>query len=91
MSCESERRTAQSRCLLDGAKRAAAPIDWEFAPQAVEALGTGKLYKKPVDAGVVLGDRLPHEDGRKPVRDRQFIHKLLSKIAICHLRRSTRM
>ena len=28
-----------------------------------EALGTDKLYKKPVDEGVVLGDRLPHEDG----------------------------
>ena len=33
-SCVSERRTAQSRCLLDGAKRAAAPIDLKFAPQA---------------------------------------------------------
>ena len=28
-----------------------------------EALGTDKLYKKSVDAGVVLGDRLLHEDG----------------------------
>jgi len=27
------------------------------------SIGTDKLYKKPVDAGVVLGERLPHEDG----------------------------
>ena len=28
-----------------------------------KVLGTDKLYKKPVDAGVFRGDRLPHEDG----------------------------
>jgi hypothetical protein len=29
----------------------------------IKVLGTDKLYKKPVDAGVFRGDRLPHEDG----------------------------
>ncbi len=32
--------------------------------QLVKQEGTGFLCRKPVDAAVFLGDRLPHEDGK---------------------------
>jgi pimeloyl-ACP methyl ester carboxylesterase len=47
-------------------RTAGSPPQPVLAPSSLMAgvaLGTDKLCKKPVDEGVVLGDRLPHEDG----------------------------
>jgi GNAT superfamily N-acetyltransferase len=61
-----EKRFDTSRA--GGGNRAKSNVDPEFVRRPQEAArdgpqGTGFLCQKPVDAGVFLGDRLPHEDG----------------------------